>query len=298
VPLASLNAGGARAYAMPSGPSPTGGTATGHTHPVVGDFNHDGTDDLVTFQAWPHGLIADHFIYEVGFVSLKGNSQFPLQSTFDTTLLDKVMAPGATPVAGDFDGNGHDDIAVVGEFGSSTIPLLLTTPTEATLVDAAPAGGATGGVNPLPALPGTLTKIPPVGGMTEGAAVYTLLSAGLGAAVQYRSDCNAVGTVAAAAPSTGSLVQPGTMVALTVHTQPATCTVPNVIGTLHEHAADVLRSAGFALADTVGSVLGTCDDAGSVAATTPAPGSVVAYGSVIGLTVRRLPPGGCEPADG
>ncbi|WP_435279898.1 FG-GAP repeat domain-containing protein [Streptomyces sp. 1222.5] len=93
---------------------------------VVGDYNADGNDDLVVFSSLKHPLQENTFIDDVNFIKLNGATPFDPQTVTDTYnhLLPKVLTPGATPVAGDFDRDGKDDIAVVGQFDENAMPVM------------------------------------------------------------------------------------------------------------------------------------------------------------------------------
>jgi beta-lactam-binding protein with PASTA domain len=93
-------------------------------------------------------------------------------------------------------------------------------------------------------------------------------------------------------------VHVGSTVALTVHTQPTSRTVPDVTDLEPDAATEALTLSGFSVSGVQSWIIGTCLNAGTVGATNPAIGSAVAYGSVVSLTLRRQPPGGCEPVEG
>ncbi|GAA3580508.1 hypothetical protein GCM10022235_58500 [Kribbella ginsengisoli] len=90
---------------------------------VVGDFNADGNDDLVVYSRLENSQQAGTFNDWMGFIPLNGSTLFPPAVVNDRTLAERIMDPGATPVAGDFNKDGFDDIAVVGRFDQAAMPM-------------------------------------------------------------------------------------------------------------------------------------------------------------------------------
>ena len=68
--------------------------------PLVGDFDGDGKDDIALVSRGGSGAVR---------VALSDGARFG----GDTTWAGGTVAPGAIPLAGDFDGDGKDDIATV-----------------------------------------------------------------------------------------------------------------------------------------------------------------------------------------
>ncbi|WP_435280048.1 FG-GAP repeat domain-containing protein [Streptomyces sp. 1222.5] len=93
---------------------------------VVGDYNDDDNDELVIFSSVKHPTQADTYLNDVRFIQLSGTSALNQQTLSSTIslLLPKVIVPGATPVAGDFDRDGKDDIAVAGRFDDNRMSVM------------------------------------------------------------------------------------------------------------------------------------------------------------------------------
>jgi hypothetical protein len=83
--------------------------------PVVGDFDGNGRDDiaLVGGQGWNTVPIAFS----------NGDGTFRVTNSVIPNVPTWALVAGATPVGGDFDGDGRADIALVGGQGWSTIPI-------------------------------------------------------------------------------------------------------------------------------------------------------------------------------
>jgi hypothetical protein len=86
------------------------GSGTGALRPIVGDFNGDGADDLGAVNQ--NGIIA----ILIGLVASSGPRQRNLGAPFGRSLID-------TPVAGDFNGDGHLDLAALTRAGTDQTDL-------------------------------------------------------------------------------------------------------------------------------------------------------------------------------
>jgi hypothetical protein len=85
--------------------------ATANAVPIAGDFDGDGHDDIAV--TGPAGWTTIPIAFANGAASNVAVEYFP---TWATT-------PGAKPIAGDFNGDGRDDIALTGPAGWGTIPI-------------------------------------------------------------------------------------------------------------------------------------------------------------------------------
>jgi hypothetical protein len=117
--------------------------------PVVADFNGDGRQDIALPERASSGLL--YIARSNGDGSFTAEFPWSPGSYFAPWGLDTT---NATPVTGDFDGNGRDDIAFTGPAGWTTIPLLLSMsngtflPTNS-FVDYFPAWAAAPGAKPV-----------------------------------------------------------------------------------------------------------------------------------------------------
>jgi hypothetical protein len=86
---------------------------------LVGDFDGNGHDDIATVWSSPHTipLVAYRRSTSPWFPWLSSQIQL------DATGLEPFRQIGAVPVAGDFDGNGKPDIAALGGWGWTSIPV-------------------------------------------------------------------------------------------------------------------------------------------------------------------------------
>jgi hypothetical protein len=93
---------------------PTWARATG-AKPVAGDFNGDGRDDIALTggQSWDAVPVA----------LSKGNGGFTELSYALQLFPVHAQQTGAKPVAGDFNGDGRDDIAIIGALEVTAIPV-------------------------------------------------------------------------------------------------------------------------------------------------------------------------------
>jgi beta-lactam-binding protein with PASTA domain len=132
--------------------------------------------------------------------------------------------------------------------------------------------------------------LPSVVGLDPVTAQGVILRAGLavGDIAEVCGSPVAAGHVNSQTPARGTLVAPGSAVALTVSTGPCPVSVPMVVGLDRVAAAGTVLAAGL----IVGDVVEVCDDtvvAGGVIAQTPAPGTSVLPGAPVQLTVSTGP---------
>ncbi len=73
-----------------------------HTAPLVGDFNGDGRDDVAVFREAANGKI------NFGILTSNGDGTFSSQVTF--TPYNNALVSYTSPLVGDFNGDGRDDI--------------------------------------------------------------------------------------------------------------------------------------------------------------------------------------------
>jgi len=86
---------------------------------VVGDFDGDGRDDVA--------LTGSSFFTTIPIAFSNGNGTFTLSNKPLATFEGLSTIPGVVPVAGDFNHDGRDDIALVGGSGFTTLPIATAT---------------------------------------------------------------------------------------------------------------------------------------------------------------------------
>jgi len=119
-------------------------------------------------------------------------------------------------------------------------------------------------------------------------ATAILQSAGLQSTVVYHTSTALRGTVLSSNPASGTTVNQGSTVTLTVSSGPANVTVPSLIGLSQAAAGQALGSAGLNLGN-VTSVYSS-QQAGLVASSNPGTGASVAPGSSVDIAVSQGPP--------
>lgn len=129
--------------------------------------------------------------------------------------------------------------------------------------------------------------VPGVVGQTQSQAQSTLKSAGLGSQVVTNNNNAPKGQVYEQAPSSGTLVAPGTVVTINVSNgpppTPTTVTVPKVIGETQSAATSQLQGLGFKV--SVSQVASGTPN--TVVAQTPAANSKAQQGSKVSIVVAQ-----------
>jgi eukaryotic-like serine/threonine-protein kinase len=142
------------------------------------------------------------------------------------------------------------------------------------------------------AVPLPVQQVPVPQGITNtslSTAESLLQQAGLQASVTYKANPAPNGTVLSASPASGTNVNPGSIVSLTVSSGPAAVSVPSVVGLSQTQAGASLGQAGL----TVGSVSfepSTQFSSGQVIASNPGTGTLVSPGTAVNLAVSSGPP--------
>jgi len=124
---------------------------------------------------------------------------------------------------------------------------------------------------------------------TQANAVAILQSAGLQSTVVYRTSTAPKGTVLSTNPASGTKVNQGSTVTLTVSSGPANVTVPSLAGLTQGAAGQALGAAGLNLGN-VSSAASTQYAAGLVVSSNPPTGASVAPGSSVDIIVSSGPP--------
>ena len=162
------------------------------------------------------------------------------------------------------------------------------------IVSQNPAGGSL-------ALPGgavalTVSKgpepviVPNVVGMAQAEATAAITDAGLtvGALTLAFSATMAPGSIISQNPTGGSLVPPGTLVALTVSQGPQPVTIPDVVGMTQAAATEAVTGAGLAVG-AVTREYSASVASGDIVSQNPAGGSLALPGGAVALTVSKGP---------
>lgn len=89
---------------------------------VVGDFDNDGRDDVA--------LTGNSFFTTIPIAFSNGDGTFTLTNLPLATFEGWSATSGVIPVAGDFNHDGRDDIALVGGLNFSTLPVATATSTR------------------------------------------------------------------------------------------------------------------------------------------------------------------------
>jgi eukaryotic-like serine/threonine-protein kinase len=124
---------------------------------------------------------------------------------------------------------------------------------------------------------------------TQEAATAVLQSAGLTATVVNRVSSAQKGTVLSTNPTSGTKVNQGSAVALTVSSGPANAIVPSLVGLTQTVAGQTLANAGL-VPGNVTSVASSQYAPGIVVASNPGTGASVTPGSPVDIAVSSGPP--------
>ena len=124
---------------------------------------------------------------------------------------------------------------------------------------------------------------------TQGNATAILQSAGLTATVVVKTSSAQKGTVLSTDPTSGTKVNQGSAVTLTVSGGPANATVPSLIGLSQPVAGQTLANAGLAVGN-VTSVPSTQYGPGIVVSSNPGTGASVPPGTSVDIAVSTGPP--------
>jgi eukaryotic-like serine/threonine-protein kinase len=126
-------------------------------------------------------------------------------------------------------------------------------------------------------------------GTTQTDADTILQGAGLQPAPVYRTSTALKGTVLSTNPASGTKVNPGSTVTLTISSGPANVIVPSLIGLSEAAAGQALGSAELNLG-SVTSVSSAQYPAGLVVSSSPGTGTTVPPGSTVSIAVSTGPP--------
>ena len=124
---------------------------------------------------------------------------------------------------------------------------------------------------------------------TQANAAAILQSAGLQSTVVYRTSTALKGTVLTTDPASGTKVNQGATVTLTVSSGPANVIVPSLVGLTEAVAGQTLGNAGLNVGN-VTSVPSTQFAAGLVVSSDPGTGATAAPGSSVAIAVSSGPP--------
>ena len=124
---------------------------------------------------------------------------------------------------------------------------------------------------------------------TQTNAEAILQSAGLQSTVVYKTSTAQKGTVLSTNPTSGTKINQGASVTLTVSSGPANVTVPSLIGLSEGVAGQTLGNVGLNVG-SISSVDSTQYAAGLVVSSDPGTGAAVAPGSSVNIAVSTGPP--------
>ena len=135
--------------------------------------------------------------------------------------------------------------------------------------------------------PETAVVPPDLVGMSEDEATEAIEGADLtvGDVSEEATSNYSPGTVTSADPSSGTELETGSAVNLTVATQPEEITVPNVVGETEDSARQIIEDAGFSVGDVTEQ--NSSEDEGTVVATDPSGGNNADPGSSVNLVLSN-----------
>ena len=137
--------------------------------------------------------------------------------------------------------------------------------------------------------PVQVTVPPGLTNTTQANATAILQSAGLTVTVVNKTSSAQKGTVLSTDPTSGTKVNQGSAVTLTVSSGPANAIVPSLVGLSEAVAGQTLANAGLVVGN-VTSVSSTQYQAGQVVSSNPATGASVPPGSGVDIAVSTGPP--------
>ena len=131
--------------------------------------------------------------------------------------------------------------------------------------------------------------VPSVVGESQDSATADIINAGLKVSTTEQDSTKEAGTVLNQTPSSGTLVDKGTSVVITVARAPRQVTVPGVEGRSQAAASAALNAAGLSPQVTQEDVSSQADD-GKVQHQDPSAGTKVNRGSTVTITVGKFNP--------
>ena len=115
VPMAFSRGNGTFTVTNSAVPNIPGWAMSSTVRPVAGDFNGDGRADIA--------LVGGAGWYTVPMAFSRGNGTFTVTNSAVPNIPGWAMSSTVRPVAGDFNGDGRADIALVGGAGWYTVPM-------------------------------------------------------------------------------------------------------------------------------------------------------------------------------
>ena len=137
--------------------------------------------------------------------------------------------------------------------------------------------------------PVQVTVPPGLTNTTQASATAILQSAGLTVTIVNKTSSAQKGTVLSTNPTSGTKVDQGSAVTLTVSSGPANAIVPSLVGLSQAVAGQTLANAGLVVGN-VTSVSSTQYQPGQVVSSNPGTGASVPPGSAVDIAVSTGPP--------